>query len=294
MAINTTLVGAWIMATALQRFRGVCNRLLRGGQLRAGQEAVARAIRRAHQRRANRAPYMLFFGTAAVLTWLIFLKTNDPAYTGWWGHRTHGSAGGWFAIVAGLMVFLGASATYVLTVGLRLISDLFRHPVVLRPLHADRCNGFGVFGDFLILLFFLSVTVAAAVLITFVGGYVGIESFAATWLVGASVMLMIPLILIEPLVRCTSQIRRAKEKRLRRIDNVLDIWLRSLESNVTKQSNPEELKARLEYLLQTRRTVTAVYGAYNFPFKPRIVGALSLTYVLQVAVLAREAFGRFS
>jgi hypothetical protein len=170
---------------------------------------------------------------------------------------------------------------------------LFKHPITLRPFHPDGCNGFAVFGDFLILLFFLSLAVAASISITFMGGYLGVEEFIGTWVIGAGVLAMVPLILIAPLVACTIQIGRAKQIRLFRVEALLNKALRKIEEGISEDSDPRELKAEIDQLLQAKKAIVAVYGPYNFPFKPRVVGTLSVTYLLQVALLVREAVQRF-
>lgn len=293
MAVTTLLLGTLLIMTALQRFETVFAYLVNSGQLGAGLDRIEGEVRRARQRSRCLAVYGLLLLAAALLTAFMVARTQNPNYQWWWGHQSHGPAGFLFAMAAGAMVAGGGGSIYLLAVALQTVSRLLRYPVTLRPLHPDGCNGFAPFGDFLIFLFFLSITIATSISITFWGGYLGVEVFLGTWIVGASILLAIPLILITPLVRCTLQIARARQARLVRVEAVLNKALLEIEDWISDGGDPGALREKLEHLIHARTTITDLYGSYNFPFKPRIAGALSLSYLLQVAFLIREAISKF-
>lgn len=294
MALVTACLGTALVMTALQRFPVVLDYLIASAQLQVTDAEVIEAVNRARSQRDHLVTQLVIGGSSLILTTFIGLRLFDEPFRHWWGHAEHGLAGGVFAFAVGSMVWIGATAIHRLAIGLQLIAALFRRPVVLRPFHPDGCNGFAVFGDFLILLFFLSVVVAGSVSITFFGGYLGVEEFVGTWIVGAAILTMIPLVLIVPLIRCTIQISRAKHARLAKVEALLHRGLVQIEEGLSETSDPRELKASLEQLLHTRDTMAAVYGSNNFPFKPKIVGFVSATYVMQVVLLAREALEKFA
>jgi len=289
MALVTPAVGGTLMVVALDRFGDVFDYLARGGQLQVPDEVVAGEVAKGIRDCRRPAIHGVVILVSIVLGVFFLRRVGDPSYAWWWGHQQFGPAGVAFALVAAAMVWGGATAVYLLAVALRTVARLFSHPVTLRPFHSDGCNGFGRFGDYLMILFFLSVTIAASIWITFWGGYLGIERFVVTWIVGAGVLLAIPLILITPLVRCTVQIGRARQARLHRIEAVLDRALLGIERRVAEDEDGVAIRDEMRRLSETRKAVSEVYGSNNFPFKPRIAGTLSVGYLVQVALIAKEA-----
>lgn len=293
MAIVTVLIGTALTIASLQRYSKVFQELVRSGQLGMTHPQIEAVVERANQRRGSIAPYLLFAIASLLMTTFMVDKAFDGAHVDWWGHSDHGPAGVILGLAAGAMVFCGASAVYLLAVGLQVISEMFKYPVTLRPFHPDGCNGFAVFGDFLIVLFLLSVALAMSISITIFGGYLGVEDFVGTWVIGTGILATIPLILITPLVRCTIQIGRAKHDRLARVEAILNKALQDIENDISDTYDPETLTGRVEHLLKAKKAMSHVYGPYNFPFKPRLVGALSVTYAIQVVLIMREAVEKF-
>jgi hypothetical protein len=111
----------------------------------------------------------------------MLFRAQSSAYVWWWGHLSQGVGGVFLAVAVGAVVVGGTGAVYLLAVGLHAMSELLKYPVTLRPFHPDGCNGFAPFGDLLILLFFLSVTIAASICIALFGGYLDVASFVGTW-----------------------------------------------------------------------------------------------------------------
>jgi hypothetical protein len=294
MATVTMLLGASLTVAALRRFKVVFDQLVTSRQLTASLGTITAAATRARRRCRSVTAYVLFVIGGALMTAFMLSRTFDPNYQWWWGHQAHGPAGLLFSLASGLMVSGGASAVYLLYVGARTLSELFKYRVVVRPFHPDGCNGFAGLGNFIILLFFLSVAIAGSVSITFLGGYLNVEAFVGAWIVGAGVIAAIPVILILPLVRCTLQIGRAKHARMSRMEAVLNQALVDIEDDVHGDIHAGELDRRLDRLMQAKTTMAGLYGPNNFPFKPHIVGVLSLSYILQVVVLIREAASRFT
>src|SRR5687767_7999783 len=88
-------------------------------------------------------------------------------------------------------------------------------------------------------------------------------AFLGTWIVGAGVLVAIPLILIAPLVRCTLQIARAKHVRLARIESVFNNALLEIELQLSDGAYASTLHDQLDQLPQARTLMTSLYGSYR-------------------------------
>ncbi len=294
MATVMLLVGGTLMAAAVDRFGGVFDYLMHGGQVDVPAEIVAREVARAKHRCRSVWIQGLISLVSLLLGAFLLLRVFDPTYQWWWGQLSYGPAGLVFALVATSIVSGGAMSVYLLAVGLSTISRLLAYPLNLQPFHHDGCNGFGRFGAYLILLFALSVMMATSTWITFWGGYLGIERFVASWFMGAGVVLAIPLILIAPLVRCTVQISRARRRRLAGLQKVMERRLLDIESRVTAAGYTGVLRQEMQNLLDTRKAIAEVYGSNNFPFKLKVAGSLSLGYLIQVALIVKQAIDKWT
>lgn len=174
--------------------------------------------------------------------------------------------------------------------GLRPLSRLLVHPVKLEPFHPDGCNGFSSFGEYLISLFYLSVMIAATVWLALWKGYLGVENLAITWMAGAAGVSVIPLILIAPLIRCTRRIAAARLERVRPVQSVLERELAAIENETVRPEDVAGFGERVRRLRETQSAASSLYPSNVFPFKPRVAGTLSATYVLQLALFVREAY----
>ena len=293
MATVSMLFGAWIGVSAVTGFGGVFSSFVTNGQLLAPSELIAREAERANRLLRSLAVRGFLLFASLVLAAFMAARTLDPQYIGWWGHTSHGPAGMIFAVFVWAMIFFGGLYVYFLAVGLNALSRIFRHPVRLRPFHPDECNGFGAFGNYLLTLLLLSVLIAAALWITFWGGYLGVEKFVITWIGGLLAMVAIPVMTLGPLVRLTKQIADARRASLGRVELLLHERLQEVETDVAAGCDYEDMSRDIEHLVTMRRAMSELYPGNIFPFRPPIAGTLSIAYGVQVVVFINRALGTF-
>jgi hypothetical protein len=288
-ALSASLFGAGLIILALTRFGAVVRKLIELGLITAPETALEAELASIKRWYGNRGVHVLLFVLSSSATYVILGLTTDPSMKGWWGHVSHGQSGRLAAFAAWLMMDVGGLAILRLALGLRALSRLFAHPVRLRPLHADGCNGFAVFGDYLVLLFFCAVAIAVTVWTPLYSRYLGVERHASIWLIGGFAMSAIPIILIWPLAACTLRISRARAERLASLEQVLHDALGKLESNL-QLYDPKSLGDALSNIANARNALSEIFPANIFPFKPRIAGLLSASYGLQLVVFVQKAF----
>lgn len=285
------LCGSGLLFYTLRNLPRVVVDLLDTGKLIVTDEAAAQEFGAAAHRYRAKLWRGALFVVSLSLAVVIERKTHDPTLATWWGHASHGLAGHVLAAAIGFMVFVGGSWLFLLACGLGALSALLKHPVQLKPLHPDGCNGFAKFGDYLISLFLLSIMIAATAWLCLWKGYLGVEHLAITWIAGASGILVIPIILITPLVRCTRGIAAARLERMCDVTAVFDLELKRIEAD-SVTADPQSLGERVRRLRDTQAAAIALYPSNVFPFKPKVAGTLSATYVLQVVLFLREAYDK--
>ena len=286
------LGGSGLLFYALANLEPNVLELLRQGKLSVDRNmAVSEfALARRHYRSLIWRAIVLVVSLSLGI--VIERKTHDPTLSMWWGHASHGVAGHLFAAAVGAMVFFGGSWLFLLSSGLQALSRLLVHPVRLEPFHPDGCNGFAKFGDYLISLFFLSVMIAATAWLGLWKGYLGVEQLAITWIAGASGVFVIPVILIAPLIRCTRRISAARLERLCLVQGVFEQELTRIEADAVQAVDAGALGERVRRLRDTQVAAALLYPSNVFPFKPKVAGTLSATYILQVVLFAREAYAK--
>jgi hypothetical protein len=285
------LCGSGMLLYTLRNLARVVVDLLDSHKLTVSYNDAAQTFCEATAPYRARAWRLVLFMMALLLAVVIERKTHDPALMAWWGHASHGLAGHVLAAVIGGMVFWGGSWLFLLACGLGGLSDLLKHPVQLEPFHPDGCNGFAKLGDYLITLFVLSVMIAATAWLCLWKGYLGVERLAITWIAGSGGILVIPIILITPLVRCTRRIAAARLARMRDVQAVFEKELAGIEADATI-TDAQSLSERVRRLHDAQAAVAALYPSNIFPFKPKVAGTLSATYLLQVVLFLREAYNK--
>jgi len=294
MALVVPTVGGWVSVTAIGKFAGLLRLLLDSGQLLAPQETVDAELAKGNRWLRTPIAALLLGVVATLLAAFMATRCFDDAYVGWWGHRSHGWAGACFVVAVWGMVYFGGMTLYALAVGLHVLSRLFLGPVRLRPFSTDGCNGFGRVGDYFLLLFALSLVVGGAVWITFGLGYLGVERFVVTWIGGAFGLATIPLILILPLTRLTRRISEARDERFLPIEGVLHRKLEQLERVIGSVNIEREFVDEVESLVKVRDALFSVYPSNTFPFRPRIAGILTASYLIQVVLFLKEGSEAFN
>ena len=285
------LVGAWVggslFAAALDGFGGVAYGLLERDLLTAPAHEVRRALDR--MKRAYRNPLVQL----AIFVLSVYGAASVLVVTGtdleWWGNARRGWSGFAFVVVSWLMIYFGSVSIISLAFGLWGLATLFRFPVSLRPLHSDECNGFGTFGEYLVLLFFCAIAIAATVWIAVGSEYLHLELLPGVWLTSAIVILAIPVFFILPLLTCTTQIRVARASRVGHIESSLEVALTEFETK-TREKKPEllPLSEGLERFAKAREAIARVFPTNPFPFRPRLIGTLSAGYVLQLGLFVKK------
>lgn len=282
-ALTGAAVGGGLISLALQRFGDVCRTLIDRGLLTVPDEVVRREIQNMRKTYRHPALQVGIFVIATSATGAVFGATEDPLYKQWWGYRGNGHHG-WVVLLVGTwaLAYVGALSIVRLTVGLRMLSRLLSHPVRLIPLHSDECNGFAVLGDYLMLLVLCALMVAATVWITVESQYPNVERHLWVLLAEGLVMGAIPVFLLWPFVACTVQIARARAARVKVFDDALEGELRTIEDTIRADAVARWSDA-LERVARARKAVAEVFPLNPFPFRPRLIGALSVTYVVQAA-----------
>ncbi len=283
------LCGSGLLFYTLRNLARVVVSLLDSNKLGVTREEAKRAFGDAGRRYRTQVWRGALFVVSLSLAVVIERKTHDPTLSAWWGQASHGRAGHLLAAAVGCMVFFGGSWLFLLALGLEALSGLLRYPVRLEPFHPDGCNGFAKFGDYLIALFLLSVMIAATAWLCLWKGYLGVERLAITWIAGSAGILVIPIILITPLVRCTRRIAAARLERMCSVQAVFEDELKRIEAD-SATADPVSLSDRVRRLYDTQTAVAALYPSNVFPFKPKVAGTLSATYILQVVLFLREAY----
>jgi hypothetical protein len=282
------LVGSAILLYALTEFDQIVSELR--SHLSAGDDSIAQEFAAA---RVFYRGYVWRLGLLLISLLLAFAierRTHAPSLSLWWGHASHGPAGHLMAFAVWAMVFWGGSWLLLLATGIASLSRLLKKPLRLQPFHPDGCNGFAKLGNYLMTLLLLSIVIAATAWLCLHRGYLGVEKLAITWLAGASGIIAIPIILITPLVRCTIGISKARLQRLDAVRRPLEEELEKIEHEAATEHHSTKLAERVQSLRETRAAAASLYPSNIFPFKGKVAGTLSATYVLQVALFLKEAY----
>ena len=223
----------------------------------------------------------------------IALYYNGRSDTGWWGNPRYGPAGIYLAVAVSLAIFVGLHALYMLAVAQYSIGRLVSNGIHLRPFHPDGCNGFGKLGNLLLVLLVLCILCATAAWITIWHGYLGIEEFPGIWLAAAGIVVFVPMIVIQPLVHVSTEVRRAQLLRLAPVERLLNTLLKSTEDQLGNSDVPvsrqEDMKALREFHLAAKD----IYETSVFPFNRKVASVLSVGYIVQAVALAKEIIGKF-
>jgi hypothetical protein len=287
-SLSSAFFGAGLFIVALTRYGSVAAELVELGLISAPHNVLRDELAAIRRWYGSRTIQLLLLAVSSSATYVILGLTSDPSMQAWWGHASHGQSGRLAALSAWLLMYVGGLAILRLALGLRCLSRLFAYPVRLRPLHSDGCNGFAVFGNYLVLLFFCAVAVAITVWVPLYCKYLGIERYASIWLIGGFAMSAIPIILIWPLAACTLRISKARAKRLDSIEKVLHDALDKIENDVHAHDT-KALSSALSDIANARRAMSEIFPPNIFPFKPKIAGLLSASYGLQLVVFVQKA-----
>jgi hypothetical protein len=273
IAVVGALVGGSLFAAALERFACVAHALIERDLLTATEDEIRNAL--THTRRAYRHPIV----QVAIFALSIFGAGSVLVVTGtdgdWWGNAGRGWSGFAFVVVSWLMLYFGSVSIIGLAFAIWGFATLFRHPVRLRPLHSDECNGFGIFGEYLVLLFSCAIAIAATVWVAVGSEYLHLDRLPGVWVTSAIVILAIPVFFIFPLLTCTTQIRAARAARVGPLESALEVALGAFETEAAK-NGPElaPLSDGLERFAKAREAIARVFPTNPFPFRPKLIGTL--------------------
>jgi hypothetical protein len=238
--------------------------------------------------RAVLLPIALIAGSCGMALYL-----NGRSTSGWWGNPQYGSAGVLLACGVALVIFYGTHALYILAVAQYSIGRLVSNGVHLRPFHPDGCNGFGRLGNLLLLLLLMCAFCITAAYITIWHGYLGIEDFPGFWLAALGIIVFLPLIVIDPLLHVTIEVRRAQLSRLSPVEQLLNSQLKGIEDNLSETGENKAKYENLKTLQDLNMLAKGIYETSVFPFNRKVASVLSIGYVLQAVALAKEIVRKF-
>jgi hypothetical protein len=78
---------------------------------------------------------------------------------------------------------------------------------------------------------------------------------------------------------------------MRDVQAVFEKELAGIEADATI-TDAQSLSERVRRLHDAQAAVAALYPSNIFPFKPKVAGTLSATYLLQVVLFLREAYNK--
>jgi hypothetical protein len=288
MAVLVTL-GGTVCIFALGELIRVYETVSDPDLINASRHAIALERDRMQRLLSSRAILVLIALIAASCG--IALYYNGRSDTGWWGNPHYGPAGIYLAVAVSLVIFVGLHALYMLAVSQYSMGRLVSHGIHLRPFHPDGCNGFGKLGNLLLVLLVLCILCATAAWITIWHGYLGIEDFPGIWLAAAGIVVFIPMIVIQPLIRVSTEVRRAQLSRLAPVEQLLNTLLKKSEDELGNADVPkrEDMKALREFHLAAKD----IYETSVFPFNRKVASVLSVGYIVQAVALAKEIIGKF-
>ena len=283
-------VGGTLCIIALADFIRVYDSVSDPEVLKAGESLIASERERMERLIRSRAvllPIVLIAGSCGLA-----LYSKGRSVVGWWGNPQYGPAGIALACGVALVIFSGMHALYMLAVAQYSVGRLVSHGVRLRPFHPDGCNGFSKLGNLLLLLLLLCACCVTATWITIHHGYLKIEDFPGIWLAALGIVVFVPVIVIQPLVHVSTEIRRAQLLRLAPVESLLNPLLKQTEDQL---SNPGMRSAKLDEMKTIRDlhlTAKDIYETNVFPFNRKVASALSIGYIAQAVALASEIFGK--
>jgi len=248
---------------------------------------------RAHMEKlaGNRAillPIALLAGSCGMALYL-----NGRSTSGWWGNPQYGPAGVLLACGVALVIFYGTHSLYMLAVAQYSIGRLVSNGVHLRPFHPDGCNGFGKLGNLLLLLLLMCAFCVTAAYITIWHGYLGIEDFPGFWLAALGIVVFLPLIVIDPLLHVSIEVRRAQLSRLSPVEQILNSQLSGIEDHLSETGENKATYENLKTLQDLNLLAKGIYETSVFPFNRKVASVLSIGYLLQAVALAKEIVGKF-
>ncbi len=248
---------------------------------------------RAHMERlvGNRAvllPIALIAGSCGMALYL-----NGRSTIGWWGNPQYGPAGVLLACGVVLVIFFGTHSLYMLAVAQYSIGRLVANGVHLRPFHPDGCNGFAKLGNLLLLLLLVCAFCVTAAYITIWHGYLGIEDFPGFWLAALGIVVFLPLIVIDPLLHVSIEVRRAQLSRLSPVERLLNGQLKGIEDHLSETGENKARYENLKTLQDLNMLAKGIYETSVFPFNRKVASVLSIGYILQALALAKEIVGKF-
>lgn len=213
----------------------------------------------------------------ALVVFLVFLsRIYDDQYRGWWGHRSHGVAGLYFAFAAAQMVFWATWLLLVVAAVSLVISHIARCKFSYEPLRADGCNGLRPVGLLIMTMWAYSLLAALAIYVVFSRGYLRLEENPVIWFISLTASICLPLVAVLPLASVTAAIRRARE-----------LYLLDLERLSKGRDTPRSV-SDLEELNRLLEVRNCILKGNIFPFRNQAVLAFSILNVAQVTLSARE------
>ena len=227
----------------------------------------------------------------AAATTLFFLGFHwDADNAAWWGHQNHGLTGVFFAGVEGVMVYYGTQAMTLTAFASAMFSKLISGQVVLRPFHPDGANGLAPLGRMIMVLWLLSLAIAAAICVTLFLGYLGLERLPLSWLLAIAGLIAIPAIGIAPLAASLRAIHKAKVNEIGRFEPLINGILDSAREQV-RDNDLDRAARSLRRLDEIRGVYEALVSVNVWPFNPRALTLVVVVYGLQLALTVKEFLG---
>lgn len=288
-SVIVLIIGANLVLFALIRFPRIIKTLVESGHFELSKESLEEIMGEARKYAQNRCVKLVFLIVSIIIPGVLFYHTLDPKFEIWWGHYSYGSAGIFFSLAIACMLYYSCISIYFLIIGFYVISFLFKHPIKLLPFHPDGCNGLRRFGDYLMLILFISIIIVGAILIIFTRGYLGIEQNPFTWIGAVFGVMIIPLILIMPLCRCVQRIKEARSKEFNTYEKCFQASLHELDVSI-KDGNPQKtIYKKIQDLRDAQKIIKEIYGSNIYPFNLKIAGGFVILNLLQIILLIFES-----
>ena len=285
-------IGAALATHVVRLFDVTMIELRDDGIPRAGDEVLSGSYKYyrglATHRRFRALSMLLALATLAIFLYI----TRADGYTYWWGSSKFGYAGYFFSVIAALMVYWGSRAIILIGLGSIMIARIVRFPLILRPYHADGCNGLSPMGRQIILMWMFALSLAFAIYVTLSIGYLGIEKTAVIWIIALLASLTIPALAILPLISALSSIREAQKTRLANFETLLHGLLDQAEQHAL-QSDPDATGECVEKLKNLQEAQAIILSANVWPFNPKALVGILIVNTVQITLTANELFGIF-
>lgn len=220
------------------------------------------------------------------------LMVYNKSFSFWWGSIVNGISGIYLSIIVSIIVYYMTFLGFIILITIWAFYKTMQYPVILRPFHPDKCNGFKTFGDLILIIYIFTFGVALLIADVYYFKYFGLEKSIIVNVGILIYFLCIPILLIAPALTISRNVRQEKLKYLYQLEDKLQDRFDKIQAKIQRNELDEDYSIILQDIEKLRETSAISEKISVWPFRINEMRSIILTYMGQIVIVIYEIFIR--